>query len=241
MKNKLYLLVTCITFINFYSFGQSKPKNPPPKKSEVIDVFGNDPNSSNDVNFSPTNSNAKNFKASNMLKLDVVQPFLGNFIFSFERNLTKRLGAELTAGPTLGTAVTNIINWFDDVDTEEFGAAEFGLYYGGQIKYYTDGYDAPEGWYLGLGFRRSQANYKKVDAASIFQETSLKTIKNTEFARISIGHTSFWDKLVSEYYITIGLKKSIKEYYNYKTNGITTLDGNNAFGFSFGYKLGISF
>ena len=44
MKIKLYLLLLFFTFMSIYSFAQNKTKNPPPKKSDVIDVFGNEIN-----------------------------------------------------------------------------------------------------------------------------------------------------------------------------------------------------
>ncbi|MBK7225645.1 MAG: hypothetical protein WAS56_03530 [Saprospiraceae bacterium] len=235
MKIKLYLLLLFFTFMSIYSFAQTKPKNPPPKKSDVIDVFGNEINNSSE----PTNDGG--FKATNMLKLDIVQPFLGNFLFSFERTLMRRLGAELTAGPTLGTTISKAISLFDEFDNDTKGASKFGLYYGAQLKYYTDVYDAPEGWYFGLGFKHSNTKFEKLEIGNFLPSQSLKSIKNIEYARISIGYTNIWDRFVSEYYITLGLKKTAKEYYNYKTNGITSVDGNNDFGFSFGYKLGISF
>ena len=241
MKKVCLLLLIAFLFCNFNLLAQSKgsTKDKKAESSGTIDVFGNE--QSTTTNNSNTNKNSKkpNFEDVYMLKIDIIQPLFGNIIFSLEKNFTNRFGAELSAGPTLSTALSDLAKLFDEFSGAEKGESDFGLYYGAQIKYYTDSYYSPEGFYCGLGFRQSTLKWKELPTIQ-FIDYSAKETKITEFLRITLGYTGIYDRFVSDWYLGIGIRQNTKSYYSY-SNTIYPDKTSKAIGFTFGYKLGISF
>ncbi|MBL0237203.1 MAG: hypothetical protein IPQ02_11465 [Saprospiraceae bacterium] len=241
-SNLIFLLLTFLICFDVSAQNKGKKSSDKEKepKSEIIDVFGKEADSPSNANRrSPENE----IDMRNMLKFELLELVNGNLVLNYERVLTNRLGVELGIGTKFSN---NILNSFaEELFDEEliYGKANYGPYFSGQIKYYTDNYDAPEGIYVSLGTRFSSITFEPAKDNS-FNEYSTKSSKRLDLLSLGCGGINIWDRFVSEYYIKVGLKKNTVVDYDYSIPGKYTVSDpvtESKVFFTIGYKIGIYF
>ena len=239
MNQYFKILLLFFTFNTTFIFSQND--NPPTdskKENESINVFDTD-NSSN----KKAKKSTKNYQEMNMIKLDLLQIAAANIIFSYERVLNNRLGIELGLGASYPAKALGVLSFWesDDFSSDDDGNPKFGPYASFQLKYYTDAYDSPEGWFVGLGARYSSFGHDPPEDASL--GSSSKSESRIDLLRVTFGKTVIWDRFVNEWYVGGGIKQTSSTRYEYTTGTYTTSEATKKSGLflTFGYKLGIYF
>ena len=145
--------------------------------------------------------------------------------------------------PTDSKKENESINVFDtdDFSSDDDGNPKFGPYASFQLKYYTDAYDSPEGWFVGLGARYSSFGHDPLEDASL--GSSSQSESRIDLLRVTFGKTVIWDRFVNEWYVGGGIKQTSSTRYEYTTGTYTTSEATKKSGLflTFGYKLGIYF
>jgi hypothetical protein len=228
----IYLFMFFVIFNGINVVAQTNKKSKTTKKETSVNVFGQD---EQDVSQNKNRStHSSDNQMANMIKIDVAQMAMRNYLLSYERQINSRFGIEVVGGAS--SNFQSLMEWGEIIENEVNGY-KFGPYFAGNFKYYTDSYLTPEGIYLGLGFRHSFSNYENVPLGlnGLIDSRSI-----TEFIRLSLGYTSFIDKFTYEMAL-FGNMRQIRETGSQRINNMMTPYSNSVIKPNFGLNIKIGF
>lgn len=205
MKKKVFFITLCVLGLS---------KSIQAQRQETVYVLGQE---STEPKFSKDRDHLHNLERSFVIKYDIYRLFLGEVLFSFEKNMGNKHALELEAGPT----ISNIYSFGDsnsDYYSEEINGtwtnyyverkSKLGFTAGLSYKFYPlDNYKTLSKIWIGpqIKFRSYTTNYFATLQDYNIDFDSKRNNLNFSF---NIGHQTWYSTLFSiDYYIGVGVGK----------------------------------
>ncbi len=218
-------------------------------------VFKADTSNSTRVSIFNAPSDAYQFETANnedykyAVKINPLLILSGDIPFYFEYKLTKKLSAEVAAGPTIRNF------WLEAFNEDLYGSApvnsnKIGRSLRAALRFYPSNSDeAIVGYYFApeIMIRRFYSGTQFNDYSTnptTLRDYVLET-NQTDFKMVFGYQDSFDSNLIIDYYVGFGLRNSEKDVVDYDSNSTTYLSVSKEKGvnptFTLGLKLGFGF
>ncbi len=251
LKNKTPFLLFLFILLAAVSFAQLKKKplqkKETPNKNSDIQVFDED--KSGDI-FDVKSS----IDVSNTLKMNVLGIVGGDVALFYERVLSPHFSVETGLGITLPTLrVGKYLQnsgflGFDYGEQVVLDKANTSPFVNLAFRYFPSKgeSDIPEGLYFSVGTQFRKYNFTShLDNESVPFTPQKSITQHFDYLRIAIGKSRMNDRFISDYYVGLALRNTVKSSYRYDINNnydITPYSVKSvAPTIIIGYKLGFGF